>query len=69
VGDEGDQKQDQKNEEQDLRDSSRCTSDSSEAQGSSDERHDQKYESPIQHGSVSSSEAAKLDANIFRKLL
>jgi hypothetical protein len=58
VGDEGDQKQDQKNEEQDLRDSSRCTSDSSEAQGSSDKGDDQKYESPIQHSSVSFSEAA-----------
>jgi len=42
MGDEGDQKQDQKDEEQDLRNSSRCPGDSSKPQSGSDESDDQK---------------------------
>jgi hypothetical protein len=43
VGDQGDQKQDKKDEEQDLRNSRRCASDPSKSQSGSDEGDDQKH--------------------------
>jgi len=53
MGNERDQKQYQKDEKQDLRDAGECNSDTSEADSARDERDDQKYQSPIQHCSVS----------------
>jgi hypothetical protein len=53
MGNERDQKQYQKDEKQDLRDAGECNSDASEADSARDERDDQKYQSPIQHCSVS----------------
>jgi hypothetical protein len=51
AGQKRDDQESEKDEEQYLRDASRCTGDAAETKRAGYDRHDEKYERPVKHGS------------------